>query len=105
MAVKEIKLSYRIMEYLAPDEYFPPENIDETTLLLLDNKKFHEAIERIIEEIECDSSSSHGAENLRENMLETIEFLYKEKSEKLKKDKKARIEELEKELKQLKEEC
>ena len=102
MSIREIKLSYRIMEYLAPDDIFPPSNLDKITQTLLNNKHFDEAIERIIAETKCDSSSSLGAENLRENMLETIEFLYKERYEKLERDKKAIIEKLEIELKQLK---
>ncbi len=105
MAIKEIKLAYRIMEYLAPDDVFPPKNLSDVTQLLLDNRKFDIAIEKIIEETECDSSSSHGTEALRENMLETIKFLYEERNSKSNKKKLGRIRELEEELKQLKEEC
>jgi len=77
-AISEIKVAYRIMEYLAPDSHFPPK-IDEVTMTLIKNEHLLEALQRILSnDIDCDIDLSHWSQELNKKGLELMEHLYKE---------------------------
>ena len=67
-AIAQIKMAYRIMEYLAPDSTYPPDNIDSVTKELMLREKYDEAFDRL-ENDGCvdDVSSSYWGENLKED--------------------------------------
>lgn len=78
-AIEEIKVAYRIMEYLAPDSNFPPKiNEDTKELILLG--RYPEAFERIVDRV-CgdinfiDLGSSSGYESIKQNAIELMEYL------------------------------
>lgn len=65
-AITQIKLAYRIMEYLAPDDTYPPDDISTTTKELMLREKFDEAF-GWIENEPCidDFNSSHYYEETK----------------------------------------
>ena len=75
-AIQEIRIAYRIMEYLAPDITFPPK-VEEDTKSLIFLGRYGDAIERImdneIDHIELGSSS--GCDALRHHAIELMEYL------------------------------
>jgi len=75
-AIQEIRLAYRIMEYLAPDTTFPPK-INEETKTLIFYGRYDDAVERIIdEELICtDLGSSSGNDALKHNAIELMKYL------------------------------
>ena len=75
--IVEIRVAYRIMEYLAPDSAFKPRDLNEKTKHYIFSGSHSEAIERIIDhEIEYyDLGSSSGYESLREQGVELIRYL------------------------------
>lgn len=75
-ALAEIKIAYRIKEYLTPDNYFPPNNLNNVTKLLLCNGEYREAVQRIIDkELYIDIESSSAYEDLVDEGIEFIESL------------------------------
>ena len=76
-AIQEIRLAYRIMEYLAPGTTFPPEIIDEETKTLIFYGRYYAAVERIIDEelISTDLGSSSGNDALKHNAIELMKYL------------------------------
>lgn len=107
-AIKEIRIAYRIMEYLDPDTVYPAKDLDDTTLLLLKNKKFGEAVERIIEdELSIDCGCSSGMEALYGNACELCKYLlpkYLENKRRLREEKKRELLKQLEELEELEEE-
>ena len=81
-AIAEVQVAYRIKEYLEPDEYFPPKNLDKTTKILFENKEYREAIERIIDrDLQIDISSSSGYESLVNEGMAFVESLVEKSKE------------------------
>ena len=82
-AIAEIKIAYRIKEYLDPDPYFPPNNLNSATIVLLENDEIEEAIRRIIDkELYIDIESSNAYEDLiKESVAFANSFLEKEKND------------------------
>ena len=74
MAIMEILVAYRIMEYLAPDETFKPD-VNENTKALILTEKYHEAYSRIISETQVDISSAHWGEHLEKNAVELMQYM------------------------------
>lgn len=69
-ALAEIRIAYRIKEYLEPDDMFPPRDLNRTTGILLQNGEYREAVERIMKnEVPVDIDSSRGWENLAEEAV------------------------------------
>lgn len=78
-AIKQIRIAYRIMEYLAPDSVFSPRDLDEKTLNLMLSGFSDEAYERIDDEvIDMDLGSSSGEESLKAQACELITYLVSE---------------------------
>jgi len=76
-AISEIKIAYRIMEYLAPDSIFKTE-VTQTTKDLMLQKRFSAAYEALWEACEfhtTDCGSSLGSEALRNNAIELMQYL------------------------------
>ncbi len=78
-AFAQIMLAYRIMEYLAPDNNFPPK-VDTLIKNLLLQKAFSEAYEHIHNELlhnnfNLDTGSSCGNELLKSQAIELMEYL------------------------------
>ena len=76
--VLEIRIAYRIMEYLAPDSVFPPP-IEQPTKDLLLKEEFSGAYECVIGEIalahNTDLGCSAGAGDLRIKAIELMRYL------------------------------
>ncbi len=78
-AIEEIKIAYRIMEYLAPDACFPPCTNEDTKELMLFGKysdAYDHIVDNVGEEINfVDLGCSSGNELLRKNAIELMEYL------------------------------
>jgi hypothetical protein len=79
LGIIETRIAYRIMEYLAPDETYPPK-INQFTKDLILQKQFDKAYEYICEEISLeghniDTGSSCYNEGLQKHSVELIEYL------------------------------
>lgn len=70
-AISQIKIAHRIKEYLDPDEYFPPKNISKSTMDLLKQRNFEEAVKQIFDEVSFECGSSIGYEDMQ---AEAVEF-------------------------------
>lgn len=76
-AIVEIKIAYRVMEYLAPDSIFKP-TITQSTKDLMLQKRFSAAFEAMCESDNLgfeNIGSSIGAESLRTNAIELMAYL------------------------------
>ena len=58
-AILKIRVAYRVMEYLAPDETFPPK-INQNTKDLLLMKRFSEGYRSIMHELNVEESTDLG---------------------------------------------
>lgn len=75
-AIAEIKIAYRIKEYLEPDDVFPPKDLNRATSILLQNGEYLEAVERIMKNEVCvDIDSSRGWEDLAEEAVDFAKSL------------------------------
>ena len=77
MAIAEIRLTYRVMEYLAPDATFPPTDLNTNIKDALLRERFEPAYEAICDEVisSYDCGSSSGSEALRVNTIELMAHL------------------------------
>ena len=77
-AILKIRVAYRIMEYLAPDDIFKPE-LNQFTKDLILNHQFNKAFEYVMEEISLETTtelgSSVGYENMQHEAIELMEYL------------------------------
>jgi hypothetical protein len=74
-AINEIKVAYRIMEYLAPDDR-KSYDLDTDTLDLLLSRRFEDAWNRIENEIIIkDLGCSAGYEAFKDNAIKLMEYL------------------------------
>lgn len=70
-AIAEIKIAYRLKEYLDADEMFPPKDLNNATKVLLENSEYEEAVRRIMDkELYIDLGCSSGYESLVEEAVE-----------------------------------
>ncbi len=101
-AIYKIYIAYRIMEYLAPDDNFPPRDLDKHTKELMLLGQYEEAYERVFYDISItDLGSSSGSEVLRQEAIELMKYLAPIYSKNIKDVKEKRKLELLKELRQL----
>ena len=89
LAITEIKLAYRCMEYLAPDGHFPS-NVEKKTTVLLENGLFEDAAREIFNESDAYCSSSCYSETLREQTVELLKYLYPLRQQELANSKEAK---------------
>jgi len=78
-AILEIRVAYRIMEYLAPDANFPPK-VNTSTKDLILKGEFGKAYEYVLEELSLENHNidlgcSAGMERLRSNAIELMSHL------------------------------
>lgn len=75
-AIQEIRIAYRIMEYLAPDETFKPEVNEDTKAVILYGR-YGAALEEIMdnEVLDANLGSSSGSDSLKHNAVELMEYL------------------------------
>ncbi len=84
-AIQEIKIAFRIMEYLAPDSVFKAgvnsgtDALDSTTKDMMLHEMFEQAFERIEDEVlianEIGCGSSMGYECMKEHAIELMKYL------------------------------
>ncbi len=77
-AILEIRVAYRIMEYLAPDETFPPKVNQFTKGLMLKGefaKAYEYVMEELNEEFSTDLGSSMSAEGTWVYAVELMKYL------------------------------
>lgn len=55
-AIKQIEVGYRILEYLEPDSYFPPKNIDKHVMELFLQRDIGKAVHLIVYDIDPDGN-------------------------------------------------
>ena len=80
-AIAEIKIAYRLKEYLDADEMFPPKDLNNVTKVLLENSEYEEAIRRIMDkELYIDLGCSSGYESLVEEAVEFAKNLVMKKN-------------------------
>ena len=81
-AIKQIKIAYRLMDYLDPDHCFPAKDLSKHTMKLFLDGEVAQAVHNIIEnEICIDIPSSHGAEGFQyEAFVLATEMLEKYKT-------------------------
>lgn len=101
LAIAKIKVAYRCMEYLLPDNIFPPGKLSENIIKLLVDKKFDSAAEEIIKEVNVNIDSASWMENLEEETIKLLDYLYKEYEKESKRLKEIRKQDLLRELKRL----
>jgi hypothetical protein len=75
-AIEQIRIAYRIMEYLLPDGIFIPKDLDNDTKELILREKFEDAFNKIEYEISIrDLGSSCGYESLKAEAIELMGYL------------------------------
>lgn len=101
----QIDVAHRIMEYLEPDEYFPPNDLSSSIMDKFLKRDVIGAVDGIINELCIDISSSSGSEALSREAVEFAnevleDFFERKKDEKLSERERLliRLGELDKEL-------
>lgn len=84
----QINVAHRIMEYLEPDEYFPPKDLSNGIMDKFLKRDVIGAVDGIINELCIDISSSSGSESLSREAVEFAneilkDFFERKKNEKL----------------------
>ena len=78
LGILEIRVTYRIMEYLAPDNAFPP-TVNQFTKDLMLKEEYNKAYEYVMEELELEGSTDLGCSqaegNLRTNAVNLMAYL------------------------------
>ena len=85
-AIMQIKVAHRIKEYLNPDEYFPPKDIDKSTMDLFLQRKVIKAVSRIFDEVSFDCDCSSGYDDMEKEAIEFADELLNEFFEKVNKN-------------------
>ena len=85
-AIMQIKVAHRIKEYLNPDEYFPPKDIDKSTMDLFLQRKVIKAVSRIFDEVSFDCDCSSGYDGMEKEAIEFADELLNEFFEKVNKN-------------------
>lgn len=83
----QIDIAHRILEYLEPDEYFPPKNLNKSIMDRFLKRDVIGAVDGIINELNIDISSSSGSDGLNKEAVEFAEEVLKDFFEKKKKEK------------------
>lgn len=103
----QIDIAHRILEYLEPDIYFPPKELNQNTVECFLRNDIDKAISNIFEEIDVDNVCPGGYEALRREAITFTreilkDYLIRKKNEKLTEREKLliRLGELEEELKE-----
>ena len=101
----QIDVAHRILEYLEPDTYFPPNNLNNNIMDKFLKRDVIGAVDGIINELCIDISSSSGSEGLNREAVEFAnevleDFFERKKNEKLSERERLliRLGELDKEL-------
>ncbi len=104
-AIVEIRVAYRIMEYLAPDSLFPAKDLIQGTMNLMLSENFTRAYNAVKEEVDnvlyTEINSSHGDESLKIKGIELMKYLlplYKQGCKDIKEQKRIKLLEELKEL-------
>lgn len=92
----QIDIAHRIMEYLEPDKYFPPENLKDDVMDAFMNNDIPRAVSLICEELSIDTSDSY-----RDLETEAAEFAHDVLKDFFARKNKEKIEERERLLKRL----
>jgi hypothetical protein len=100
LAIQQIKIAYRCMEYLAPDTVFSAKTEPDTFNLLL-LEKYEPAAERIIVEAGGCVDSAHWSERLLSETIELLQDMVSEYMETKADEKARRIKSLLEELSRL----
>jgi hypothetical protein len=78
LGILEIRVAYKIMEYLAPDDVFKPK-INQFTKDLMLSKEFSKAYEYVIEELDAEVNTDLGcsasADRLQANAIDLMKYL------------------------------
>lgn len=90
----QIEVAHRILEYLEPDEYFPPKNLSKRVMDSFLKRDIISAVDGIISELNIDISSSSGSDGLNKEAVEFAEEVLKDFFEKKKKEKLSEREQL-----------
>lgn len=83
----QIEIAHRILEYLEPDECFPPKNLNKSIMDRFLKRDVIGAVDGIINELNIDISSSSGSDGLNKEAVEFAEEILKDFFEKKKKEK------------------
>lgn len=80
-AIYQIKMAYRLMDYLDPDTCFPANNLNKHIMKLFLDCDVANAVSEIIDELCIDISSSHGSEEFQnEAYILAVDMLDKYKN-------------------------
>jgi len=78
-AIQEIRIAYRVMEYLMPDSVFPAKDLSKNTMNDILSENLEKAYEAIVAEVEdkcyMELGSGHGYETIRVHGIELIKYL------------------------------
>jgi len=78
-AIVEIRVAYKIMEYLSPDSVFPPKGLSKETMNFLLSENYERAYESIKGEVDdevfIELGSGHGNETIRADGIELMKYL------------------------------
>lgn len=90
----QIEVAHRILEYLEPDKYFPPKNLNKRIMDSFLKRDVISAVDGIISELNIDISSSFGSDGLNKEAVQFAEEVLKDFFEKKKKEKLSEREQL-----------
>lgn len=90
----QIEVAHRILEYLEPDECFPPKNLSKGIMDNFLKRDVISAVDGIINELDINISSSSGSDDLNKEAVEFAEDVLKDFFERKKKEKLSEREQL-----------
>lgn len=90
----QIDVAHRILEYLDPDAYFPPNNLNNNIMDKFLKRDVIGAVEGIMNELCIDISCSHGSDGLNREAVEFAEEVLEDFFERKKKEKLSEREQL-----------
>lgn len=90
----QIEVAHRILEYLEPDECFPPKNLSSSIMDSFLKRDVIRAVDGIINELNIDISSSSGFNDLNKEAVEFAEEVLEDFFERKKKEKLSEREQL-----------
>lgn len=85
-AIMQVKIAHRILEYLEPDQYFPPKDTKQSTMDLFLKRDAANAICHILHEFNFDCGSSKGYKNMEKEANEFAAKVLEDYFSKIKKE-------------------
>lgn len=82
-AIMQVRIAFRIKEYLDADACFPPNNLNKSTMDLFLKRDVKSAVSNIFAELSVDCSSSSGYCDLQEEAVEFATALLTEYFQKI----------------------